>query len=175
MVLTASLLIGLSLLWLWWGEVSLPPWSLDVSTILQAGLLSIVILSLSQILYRSWPAYQGYADTYMQLVVKPLIWSDLLLLGILPGLSEELLFRGVILSALGMSWPVILISNLLFGGLHLLEWKSWPYGLWAMVVGTLMALGLILTGNLAVPVLAHMCTNTCSGLFWKWDQVRRQQ
>ena len=56
----------------------------------------------SSIIYRLWPAYRQSADVYLALVLKPLILMDLIWLGLLPGLSEELLFRGVMLPALGL-------------------------------------------------------------------------
>ena len=66
--------------------------------------IGVGITLLSGVIYQLWPAYRKSADMYLALVLKPLHWPDLLWLGLLPGLSEELLFRGVMLPAIGLNW-----------------------------------------------------------------------
>ncbi len=48
-------------------------------------------------------------------------WLIVLLLGVIPGLTEEFLFRGFLLSGLSTGlrkWPAILLAALIFGGFH---------------------------------------------------------
>ena len=92
-------------------------------------------------------------------------------MGLLPGLSEELLFRGVMLPAIGMNMGGIVLSSLCFGVLHLSGLQQWPYVVWATLVGFLLGLSALETGNLLVPILAHIVTNLISSLAWKYNQA----
>lgn len=130
--------------------------------------LAVVVTGGSALLYQFWPRYRLAADTYLSLILKPLWWSDLFWLGLLPGLSEELLFRGVMLPALGLNWVGLGTSSLCFGILHMSSPQQWPYVIWATCVGLVLGYGAIATGNLLVPVVAHIVTNIVSSLFWKW-------
>ena len=106
MGITAIFLLAIAKIWQKLGAVQLL--SIHFST--QAlwwslGLAGAITLT-SGIIYRLWPAYRHSADIYLELVIKPLMWTDLIWLGLLPGLSEELLFRGVMLAALGLNLSV---------------------------------------------------------------------
>ena len=114
-----------------------------------------------------WPAYRHSADVYLELVIKPLIWPDLIWLGLLPGLSEELLFRGVMLPALGLNLFAVTISSIIFGILHFSGAGQWPYVIWATIVGFALGYVAMITGNLFVPIFAHVITNLVSSFLWK--------
>ncbi|WP_299484918.1 CPBP family intramembrane glutamic endopeptidase [Acaryochloris sp. IP29b_bin.137] len=129
--------------------------------------LGMGITAASAIMYQFWPQYRSSASLYLQLVIKPLVWTDLIWLGLLPGLSEELLFRGVMLPALGLNWAGLILSSLCFGVLHLNSPKQWSYVVWVSVVGFLLGYGAWSTGNLLVPVIAHITTNFITGVSWK--------
>ena len=92
---------------------------------------------------------------------------DQVWLGLLPGLSEELLFRGVMLPALGLDPIGIVLSSLCFGVLHMTNLQQWPYAVWATIVGMILAFTMVETGNLLIPIIAHITTNFVSGLSWK--------
>ena len=101
------------------------------------------------------------------MVLKPLAWPDLIWLGLLPGLSEELLFRGVILAAFGLDLVAAIASSLLFGILHFSGVQQWPYVVWATVVGFVLSYSALITGNLLVPIIAHIMINLISSSLWK--------
>ena len=92
---------------------------------------------------------------------------DIIWVGLLPGLSEELLFRGVMLPALGFNVTGVIISSVCFGVLHLSGSEQWPYVVWATAVGLLFGFSALLTGNLLVPLVAHVLTNLVSSYSWK--------
>ena len=96
-----------------------------------------------------------------------MLWPDLIWVGLLPGLSEELLFRGVMLPAIGLNITGIIVSSLCFGVLHISGLQHWPYVVWATAVGILLAYSALLTGNLLVPIVAHIFTNLVASYFWK--------
>lgn len=121
-------------------------------------------------MYERWGHYRRSADEYLAIVLKPLHWPDLLWLGLLPGLSEELLFRGVMLPAIGLNGLGIVVSGASFGVLHLSSVQQWPYVVWATVIGVLLAISAVATGNLLVPIVAHVVTNLASSMVWKLRQ-----
>lgn len=83
-------------------------------------------------------------------------WYDLLLLALLAGLGEELLFRGTIELALERYdlWGGMILANVLFGLAHSL---SWQYFAFASVVGLYLSWlsGFPSERNLLPPILAH--------------------
>ncbi len=167
MGVTAIVLLVVSKIWQKLGSVRLLSTEITTEGFLWGISLAAGITLASSILYRLWPDYRDSADVYLELVIKPLIWPDLIWLGLLPGLSEELLFRGVMLPALGLNIVAVIISSLLFGILHLSGVGQWPYVVWATVVGFSLGYVALITGNLLVPIVAHIITNLVSSCLWK--------
>ena len=167
MGITAIFLLAIAKTWQKLGAVQLLSVQFNPQALLWSLALAVGITIASGIIYRLWPAYRHSADTYLELVIKPLMWTDLIWLGLLPGLSEELLFRGVMLPALGLNVAAVVLSSILFGVLHLSGAGQWPYVVWATIVGFALGYCALITGNLLVPVLAHVVTNLVSGLLWK--------
>jgi len=167
MGVTAAVLLIVAKLWLHLGSVNLLPLRGTLDAILLGLGLAVAISGASSLVYRLWPAYRQSADFYLQLVLKPLVLPDIIWLGLLPGMSEELLFRGVMLPAVGLNATGLLASSLLFGVLHLSTPQQWPYVAWASVVGLLLGFSALATGNLLVPIVAHVVTNLVSSYLWK--------
>lgn len=167
MGVTAVILLGVAKIWQRLGSINLLPVIFDFNALLWGIGMAAGITVASSIIYRLWPAYRQSADVYLELVIKPLILPDLIWLGLLPGLSEELLFRGVMLPALGLNLTAVVISSLLFGVLHLSGAGQWPYVVWATVVGFALGYSALFTGNLLIPIIAHISTNLVSSLLWK--------
>jgi uncharacterized protein len=170
MAVTALILMLLARLGLYLGNVTLLPLRFTWQSWGWGLGFALMISVASALLYEFWPQYRSSADHYVQMVVKPLHWLDLFWLGLLPGVSEELLFRGVMLPAFGRNWEGVIISSLCFGALHLSGWKQWPYMLWATIVGGILGYSAVWSGNLLVPVVAHILTNIVSGSVWKYRQ-----
>lgn len=164
---TAVLLLLVTKLWLQVDAVALVPvrWSVS-ALVLGLGVAAVVSL-VSAVIYQLWPGYRQAADFYLHLILIPLRWPDLIWLGLLPGLSEELLFRGLMLPALGFNWAALMGSSLCFGLLHLSSPQQWPYGVWATFVGLFLGFCTLSTGNLLIPIVAHILTNLASSLIWK--------
>ena len=84
-------------------------------------------------------------------------WSDLLILAAIAGISEELLFRGVIQPWIENSWGLttgLIASNIVFGLVHAVT----PlYAVLATLVGIYLGLSLDFSGdrNLLIPVIIH--------------------
>ncbi|TAG86397.1 MAG: CPBP family intramembrane metalloprotease [Oscillatoriales cyanobacterium] len=171
MGVTAIILLVIAKLWLQFGSVSLLPIKLIGIDLLKGCAVGLSITGASAIVYHLWPAYRRSADVYLEVVLKPLFWPDLIWLGLLPGLSEELLFRGVMMSALGLNATGLILSSFCFGILHLGGIDQWPYAIWATAVGLLLGYSFLDTGNLLVPIIAHICTNLISSCVWKWENT----
>jgi hypothetical protein len=173
---TAVVLLIISKLWLWLDGIQVFNFqmqaqllALEFSTgaIALGVALGVGITLASGLVYYFWADYRRSSDFYLNLVLKPLAWPDLIWLGLLPGLSEELLFRGVMLPALGFDGLALVISSLCFGILHFSGSQHWSYVFWATVIGLVLGYGAIATGNLLIPVTAHITTNLLSSIVWK--------
>ena len=175
MGVTAIILLMVTKIWQRLGAVALLPLEFNTNAIIWAIAMATGITISSSIIYRLWPAYHRSANKYLELVIKPLIWPDLIWLGLLPGLSEELLFRGVMLPALGLNLTAVIISSLLFGVLHLSGSDQWPYVVWATIIGFALGYCALITGNLLIPIVAHVITNLVSSFLWKATHGRSQK
>ena len=167
MGVTAIILWIVAKLWLRWGNIVLFEWRWHEQDLLLGISLGVIITILSGLAYRLSPPYRKSADYYLEMVLKPLAIPDLIWLGLLPGLSEELLFRGVMLPALGADHLAVIVSSLCFGVLHLSGPQQWPYVIWATLIGVILGYSALLSGNLLLPIVAHIVTNLLSSYLWK--------
>lgn len=167
MGITALVLLVLARLWLTFDTVEMVPVTLTLPALLMGAGLGVGISTASAIAYQVWGAYRTSANLYLSLVLSSLTLIDLIWLGLLPGMSEELLFRGVMLPAIGLNGWGVAISSLCFGVLHFSGSQQWPYVLWATAIGAMLGLSTLATGNLMVPIVAHIVTNLISGYAWK--------
>ena len=174
MGITAVVLLGVAKIWQKFGSVAILPIYINVQAILYAIALAGGIIVASSIMYRLWADYRKSADMYLALVVKPLVWADIIWLGLLPGMSEELLFRGVMLPAFGFNLAALIVSSLLFGVLHLSSASQWSYVVWATVIGFALGYVALITGNLFIPILAHIITNLVSSSVWKFQHPQKE-
>ncbi|MEL7225463.1 MAG: CPBP family intramembrane glutamic endopeptidase [Cyanobacteria bacterium J06576_12] len=169
MAATAMILLIISRIWQFFEPLRLPV-ILEWQGIALGIGIGLSISAGSALVYRLWPAYRKSADVYLSFVLSPLLISDCIWIGLLPGMSEELLFRGVMLPAFGLNATGVAFSSLCFGIMHVSRPHQWPYGIWATGVGVLLGTSAVLTGNLLVPIVAHVVTNGASSLFWQMNR-----
>lgn len=167
MGVTALVLLLIARFWLLFDTVAILPVTFAPEVLLIGIGIGIGITGASAIAYRLWPAYHRSADVYLKMVLQPLAWADLVWMGLLPGLSEELLFRGVMLPAIGLDTTGVVFSSLCFGILHLSGLQQWPYVVWATFIGLILGVSALLSGNLLIPIVAHVTTNLLASLVWK--------
>jgi membrane protease YdiL (CAAX protease family) len=166
---TAVVLLLLSRLWLFFDPIEGLPVNWSGWAVVWGLSLGLGITLASAAVYQLWEAYRRSADFYIELVVKPLTWVDLIWIGLLPGLSEELLFRGVMLPAIGLTWYGLVVSSACFGVLHYSGSQHWSYVIWATFIGLALGYSAIATGNLLIPIVAHITTNLISSCIWKFS------
>jgi membrane protease YdiL (CAAX protease family) len=171
MGVTSIILWTVAKLWLRIGDVVLFKWHWDIRDFCLGISLGVIITAISGLAYHFSPPYRRSVDYYLGLVIQPLVLPDLIWLGLLPGLSEELLFRGVMLPALGGGHIAVITSSLCFGVLHLSGSQQWPYVIWATIIGTVLGYSALIGGNLLIPIVAHIVTNCLSSYLWKIRKI----
>jgi uncharacterized protein len=99
-----------------------------------------------------WP---GSALRYVcRMIVRPLfehvrMWH-IVVISVLAGLGEELLFRGVLQPIVGLP-----LASLVFGAVHVGGRSFAGYGVWAACIGALFGGLMVWTGGLLAPIVAH--------------------
>ena len=153
----AMLAVGCCALWVRGGvAASVPPaalaaWSTAIGMGLGVGIL-IVVASRWCMLRYAWARL--LADE-LRCAIGELNSREAVVLATLSGLSEEVLFRGVLQPALGLG-----LASMVFGLLHLGPNRRFlPWTLMACLAGLIFGLMYLWTGNLVAPVLAHVVVN----------------
>lgn len=167
MGVTAIILLLITQVWQRWGNIALVPFHADGESLLKGVLLGALVIALSALVNKFWLGYRLSAKKYLNLIVTPLNFPDLIWVGLLPGLSEELLFRGLMIPAFGYGWIAVILSSILFGVLHWNDQADWHYVLWATIIGFMFGCSVYFTDNLCIPMTAHIVTNFISSLLWK--------
>lgn len=125
---------------------------------------SVLVGELDSLIQRFVPIPDFLSRVFTDLVmVRGLGDSVLVFLAVvlLPGICEEVFFRGVVLSGLARrwgSWAGIVTSSLLFALLHFNPWQLTPL----FLVGGLLAYLVVATGSLYPAILAHSLNNLLS-------------
>ena len=130
-------------------------WSLSVELELSLGVaVGLSVVGLSRLISRRYEWARRIDQDFGALFAGH---SSLQLTGLalMSSLSEELLFRGVLLDAIGLTW-----SALLFGVLHVpLERHHWPWSAAALMMGFVFGGVTLLTGSVTVALIAHFTVN----------------
>jgi membrane protease YdiL (CAAX protease family) len=98
---------------------------------------------------------QRFADDVVRPLLAPCSLIDLVGISVLAGLSEEVLFRGVMTGVLSRwvnVWTALVITSVLFGLLHAV---TFSYAALAALAGLYLGALWRWTGNLLAPVVAH--------------------
>ncbi|NJK59493.1 MAG: CPBP family intramembrane metalloprotease [Oscillatoriales cyanobacterium SM2_1_8] len=173
--LTALALVVLGTTWMRLLRVAPVPWRFSLGLVGEGLALGGAIALAGAGLYLGWERYRRAADSYLARVLTPLRPGDEIWLGLLPGLSEEFLFRGVALPGLGNGALALILSSSIFGLLHWAERRQWPYSLWAIAVGFGFGAVTLTTGSLVPAIVAHVTANTLAGYVWRTRGPDRNQ
>lgn len=174
-VFQGGMLLG-ALVLAWWLQID--PWqsfAWDARSWMWAVLATAPLCGLSLLIERStWPQARALRELWSEALGPALVqcrWSELAVLSLLVGVSEEVLFRGVLQSWFAQvcapEWRLIgalLATNVLFALAHALT-RSY-----AVLAG---GIGLYLSGvmwlsdppNLLIPIVAHAGCDFFS--FWR--------
>lgn len=101
---------------------------------------------------------EDMAAEITMMFLMPRHWYDLILnlglMAILPGLAEELTFRGLMVRS-SKHWNIWLVA-VLFSAIHM-QWFGFVP---RMLLGALFGYVFVWTGNLWIPILMHITNNT---------------
>jgi uncharacterized protein len=139
-----------------WG-VPLPLRAGDAVAGVSWGVVAALALGLVNLAFlrsrgNAWP---GGALRYVcRMIVRPLfehvqVWH-ILVISLLAGLGEELLFRGVLQPLIGLP-----LASVVFGLVHVGGRGFVGYGIWAACIGALFGWLMVQTGGLLAPIVAH--------------------
>ncbi len=126
------------------------------------GMLIILTLFMNAVVHQLDPnSFNADVQVYKEMMRSPWWWLALIVVGIGAPLSEELLCRGFLFSALARSrlgtWGAAAVTSLAFAVVH-------PYSLTGVIqvfmIGMLFAVVLIRTGSLRVTMVCHALYNT---------------
>lgn len=115
--------------------------------------------SVEQWMRSSEDAASRLTDQFLNTTKPTDLLINLLMIGILPAIGEELLFRSALIGILrktfrNIHWPVI-ISALVFSAFHLQFYGFFPRFVLGLILGYLF----VYSGSVWVPALAHLVNN----------------
>ncbi|OQX72061.1 MAG: hypothetical protein B6D62_00140 [Candidatus Cloacimonas sp. 4484_275] len=119
----------------------------------------LAVLSM-QVINLIYPIPESYIEAINKLVQSENIgiWKNILIVAVLPGICEEVMFRGYIINGFGKLgfWKAIIITAFLFGLLHLDPFRMIPVTFLGIWLGYL----LLKTNSIFVPIFAHILNNS---------------
>ncbi|TKW24844.1 hypothetical protein SEVIR_3G076700v4 [Setaria viridis] len=136
---------------------------------LVAGLV-IAISSSRYILLQTWSDFRDSSEAANTQILTSLEPLDYIFVACLPGISEELLFRGALMPILGLNWISALIIGTIFGVLHLGNGRKYSFAIWATFVGFAYGIGTIASSSVIVPMVSHSINNIIGGLLWRFTK-----
>ncbi|XP_028797818.1 uncharacterized protein LOC114753309 [Neltuma alba] len=130
--------------------------------------LVVLISSCRFLLLKTWTDFAESSEAANQQVLTSLQPLDYMAVAFLPGISEELLFRGALLPLLGMNWISMGVVALVFGVLHLGSGRKYSFAIWATFVGLAYGYATILSSSIVVPMASHAVNNLIGGILWRY-------
>jgi membrane protease YdiL (CAAX protease family) len=146
--------------------LQLPPGLQDVQQLGVMLAAAAAVTGARFVLKQQWGEFREAIDRSNKQVLTSLGWPDVVLVALLSGVSEELLFRWALISG---TWPDargVLLSGAVFGVLHVSGGRNAAFAAWAAGVGWLYGAALLATGNVWVPAGAHALANFASAAAW---------
>jgi len=141
--------------WLSFRPLDLEPSVGPGLTLAVAAALTAVLLAGAWLCERQLPSFR-YASRLLEEALADLQLSvpAMVVLAALTAVAEELLYRGALLSWLGL-WG----QAVLFGLAHPAPRQGWSYTVYTFVAGVLLGYATLLTGQLWAAMLTHFVIN----------------
>ncbi|KAK7842503.1 hypothetical protein CFP56_013696, partial [Quercus suber] len=138
-------------------DCSAEMWHLELIT----GIV-VLISSSRYLLLKTWPDFAESSEAANQQVLASLQILDYIIVAFLPGISEELLFRGALLPLFGFNWKSVFLVAAIFGVLHVGSGRK------ATFVGLVYGYATIMSSSLIVPMASHAINNLVGGILWRY-------
>lgn len=131
----------------------------------------IIVVYISQYLSAFFPEAENFGKEFNNLVTGSGIWMAVLAISVAPAVCEELLFRGIILSALkkykfGIITTTI-ITSVMFGVFHLQLFRLFPI----FLLGLLLTYVVYKTGSIFVSMILHFLNNLIAVLMSFYPEI----
>ncbi|MCL1960119.1 MAG: CPBP family intramembrane metalloprotease [Spirochaetes bacterium] len=138
-------------------------------TVFMTGFV-IVISETDNLLNYILPMPEFFRNIFETISVEYIFILAIINMGIIPPITEELFFRGLILDGLKNNYSkrkAIIISALLFGLIHLNPWQA--YG--AFIMGLIFAWICIETNSILLSIYMHFFNNTLYTITLKYKEL----
>jgi hypothetical protein len=119
----------------------------------------VALVAMDRIPHGAWASLKQVVDQLLVPMFAKTSVAEMALISMAAGMGEELLFRGLLQSALGDwigpplgAWISLLVASLIFGACH---WITPAYAAVASLIGVYLGWLLLATGNLWTPIVAH--------------------
>ncbi|CAI9093298.1 OLC1v1028767C1 [Oldenlandia corymbosa var. corymbosa] len=139
-----------------------------------AGLV-LGVSSCRYILLNSWTDFAESSEAANYQVLSSLEPLDYLVVAFLPGISEEMLFRGALLPLFGINWMSVVAVATLFGVLHLGSGRKYSFTIWATLVGIAYGWATVASSSIIVPMASHALNNLIGGIIWRNTSTSTRQ
>lgn len=134
---------------------------------------AVIVTLLAQAINLIYPIPEAYLEQMSKLLKMPelSLWQVIAVLAVMPGICEELMFRGFIFRFFekGSKWFPIFISAVLFAVFHLDPYRFIP----VLLLGILLAWLLHKSGSIYVSMLAHALNNSLAAVFLHFGDASR--
>jgi len=146
--------------------------SLDYWLAIIVFMIGFIILSseIDNIINYFFPMTDFLQDMFETILIKQMFVISIILVGIVPAITEEMFFRGVILNGFTENYSnkkSILINSLLFGIIHLNPWQF----VTAFIIGLILAWVYINTKSIILCIYMHFFNNMMSLIALKYKDV----
>lgn len=111
-------------------------------------------------------------ETFALDVIGRMTPIDALAAGLMAGVGEEPLFRGVLLPLCGRPIVGIVVAGIVFGLAHYLRREYFGFLIWGMGEGFVFGTLYVVTGSILVPSVAHGLFDTVGFLYF--ERLRSQ-
>jgi membrane protease YdiL (CAAX protease family) len=138
-----------------------------------AGLIAINYISVF-VLSRYIGFFKNLKIAYdeVSIIVADVNTPGIIIIALLSGFAEELFFRGIVQTGLGIT-----IASIIFGLVHIGNKKTIYYGVYAIFIGFYLGFFMLYTESLWVPIIIHIINNVLAIPFMKknYNKLMNQQ
>ncbi|MEK7432874.1 MAG: CPBP family intramembrane glutamic endopeptidase [Cyanobacteriota bacterium] len=135
---------------------------INQDSILKGVYLGSGLFILSNIIVFLTPQLKKSLKLLDEMIIGKLETRDAFLIALLSGISEEIFFRGILQNGIGL-----IPSSIVFALLHFPSKEFLVYSLWTFLAGLFFGNIYEMTGNLFIPIVAHIINNLIALLLWK--------
>lgn len=123
---------------------------------------SLILVSLSLLITLTYEPFKKSMITLDQMIISKIEKFDIIPVALLSGIAEELFFRGILQTSIGLY-----ASNIIFALLHFPGKEFWVYSLWTLFAGLFLGNIYDYTNNLFIVIVAHVMNNFLALVLWK--------